>query len=930
MGCLPVYNSRAISNRSHECASIMAKDKLTPAMEQYMHFKRMHPDAILFFRMGDFYEMFFDDAKVAARLLGLTLTARNHGKTTGAVPLAGVPHHAMENYLAKLIQLGRKVAICEQVEDPKLAKGVVKRDVVQVVSPGTALADSMLDQQRNNFLVCLWPQSGLVGLASVDMSTGDFVLDEVPTELLADEVQSLAPAELLLAEGADEEWVVHLQRLLPRAALSRIEDWHFEEHAAREMLYEQLKVRSLKGFGCDDMGAGLRAGGAVVAYLRDNQRGAVEHINRLQRKRREEYALVDATAQRNLEILGNQQDGTRAGSLLDIVDHSCTPMGARLLRQWLIRPLKKTREITRRLDAVEDLLTRREVRREVRALLGGVGDLERLMARICCQRANARDLVALATSLEKAPTLRAGLEDISAALLGELRDSELPDVGELVSDIRACLVDEPPALLTEGGLIRDGFDERVDELREISRGGKDIIAQIQTRERERTGIASLKIGFNQVFGYYIEISKVNVAKAPEDYIRKQTLTNAERYITPELKEYEEKVLGAEDKLKELESSLFLQLRTRAARWTPQVQQIARALASIDLLAAFAELAELEAYARPLVDESSVLDITEGRHPVVERQLREGRFVPNDIHLDADAAQILLITGPNMAGKSTIIRQVGLIALLAQVGSFVPAKAAHIGVVDRIFTRVGASDNLVGGESTFMVEMNEAANILNNVSHRSLILMDELGRGTSTFDGLSIAWSIVEYLHQREDARPRTLFATHYHEMTELEQHLHRVKNFNVAVREEGDHVVFLHRLAPGPADRSYGINVAQMAGMPGVVVARAKEILARLEEDQIDVDQIHGGKKNGNAKQNDGVAGDWQSPRPTNTNGDLNKGRDEAGNTRNALEGTPAPQLDLFPPSAAPFADELKRMNLSQVTPLQALLKLNEWQEKMR
>ena len=919
----------------------MAKNKLTPAMEQYMHFKRMHQDAILFFRMGDFYEMFFDDAKEVSRLLGLTLTARNHGKTTGAVPLAGVPHHAMENYLAKLIQLGRKVAICEQVEDPKLAKGVVKRDVVQVVSPGTALADSMLDQQRNNFLVCLWPQAGVVGLASVDMSTGDFVLDEMPVELLADELQSLAPAELLLAEGADSEWVEHLQRLLPRAALSQIEDWHFEEQAASEMLYEQLKVRSLKGFGCDDMGAGLRAGGAVVAYLRDNQRGAVEHINRLQRKRREEYALIDATAQRNLEILGNQQDGGRVGSLLDVVDHSCTPMGARLLRQWLIRPLKKTTEIARRLDAVEELLGRREMRREVRTLLQGVGDLERLMARICCQRANARDLAALATSLEKKPILRAGLAEADAGLLSELRDGELPDVGELVSDIRTCLVDEPPALLTEGGLIRDGFDERVDELREISRGGKDFIAQIQTRERERTGIASLKIGFNQVFGYYIEITKVNVAKAPEDYHRKQTLTNAERYITPELKEYEEKVLGAEDKLKELESSLFLALRTRAARWTPQVQQIARALACIDLLAAFAELAELENYARPLVDESAVLDIREGRHPVVERQLREGRFVPNDVHLDADAAQVLLITGPNMAGKSTIIRQVGLIVLLAQVGSFVPAKTAHIGVVDRIFTRVGASDNLVGGESTFMVEMNEAANILNNVSSRSLILMDELGRGTSTFDGLSIAWSIVEYLHQREDARPRTLFATHYHEMTELEDRLLRVKNFNVAVREEGDHVVFLHRLAPGPADRSYGINVAQMAGMPSVVVARAKEILARLEEEQIDVDHIHSATSNGHRAGEPESAGVNGAVRAEELQREVPLANDEASAEADVLttaadradgekKTVASSQLDLFPGAVAPFANELKRMNLSQVTPLQALLKLNEWQENLR
>ncbi len=896
----------------------MAKNKLTPAMEQYMHFKRLHQDAILFFRMGDFYEMFFDDAKDAARLLGLTLTSRNHGKTSGDVPLAGVPHHAMENYLAKLIQLGRKVAICEQVEDPKQAKGVVKRDVVQVVSPGTALSDAMLDGQRNNFLVGLALWSGTVGLASVDMSTGDFVLDEVPVEGLAEELQSLAPTEILLAQGADGEWVDQLQRMLPSAALSRIEDWHFEESAARELLYEQLGVRSLKGFGCEDLDAGLRAAGAVVAYLRDNQRGAVDHINRLQRKRREDHALVDATAQRNLELLANQQDGGLSGSLLEVVDHTCTPMGARLLRMWLIQPLKGVDEINGRLDAVDEMVSERDVRRALRALLQGVGDLERLMARICCQRANARDLVALASSLEKLPDLRVCLAELSASHLVGLRDEELVEVGELVDAIRSGLVDEPPAVLTDGGIIRDGFDSRVDELRQISRGGKDLIAQIQHRERERTGISSLKIGFNQVFGYYIEISKANTSRAPEDYIRKQTLTNAERYITPELKEYEEKVLGAEDALKELENSLFLALRDRVSEWTTQVQRIARAMARIDVMCSFSELAELEQYVRPKVDDSTCLQIREGRHPVVERQLREGRFVPNDVHIDAKSAQILLITGPNMAGKSTIIRQVGLIALLAQVGSFVPAKSAHIGVVDRIFTRVGASDNLVGGESTFMVEMNEAANILNNVGDRSLILMDELGRGTSTFDGLSIAWSIVEYLHQHGRALPRTLFATHYHEMTALEEQLERVQNFNVAVREEGDRVVFLHRLAPGPADRSYGINVAQMAGMPHGVVRRAKDILARLEGEQIDVEQIHGLEEGAREK---------ASVMPEE--GSVEAREVSIGENGVDTDNT-VPQLDLFPQVNGPFAEELKAMNLSQVTPLQALLKLNEWQEMLR
>ena len=867
------------------------RTKLTPAMEQYMHFKRQHPDAILFFRMGDFYEMFCDDAKEGARLLGLTLTSRPAGKS-GNLPLAGVPHHAMEGYLAKLIQLGRKVAICEQVEDPKKAKGVVKRDVVEVVSPGTALSDTMLDQQRNNFLVGLCAHAGRVGLASVDLSTGDFALDEIPASDLTDELESLGPAELLIAEGADEQWVATLQNALPQVALSRLADWHFATDTAYETLTSQLRVQTLKGFGCDDMEVAIRAGGATVAYLRENQRGAVEHINRLQRKHREHFALIDATAQRNLELLANRQDGGRANTLLEILDRTRTPMGARLLRQWVAQPLKAPPLIIARLGAVDELLNQREIRRTLGQCLEQVGDLERLIARICCLRANARDMVALARSLDLAPAIGTALSPAQSALLQELCAKGLPDVSELVAEILGALVDAPPATLTDGGLIRDGYNPDVDRLREIARGGKDYIARLQATERERTGIASLKIGYNQVFGYYIEISKANLDKAPAEYHRKQTLANAERFITPELKEYEEKVIGAEDRLKELENELFLALRDRAARWTPQIQQIARAIARIDVLYSLAEVAESESYTRPQVDDGQLIEIRDGRHPVVERQLRTGSFVPNDVRLDTNGAQIMLITGPNMAGKSTIIRQVGLIALMAQMGSFVPARQATIGVVDRIFTRVGASDNLAGGESTFMVEMHEAANILNNATSRSLLLIDELGRGTSTFDGLSIAWAIVEYLHQHREVHPRTLFATHYHEMTELESHLERVVNFNVQVREEGDRVVFLHRLAPGSADQSYGINVAQMAGMPTQVVARAQEILARLEKDQIDTTDIH---------------------RP------------------DVPPSAPQPQLHLFSaPADAPWVAELRDMDLSQITPLQALLKMNEWKEQIK
>ncbi len=867
----------------------MPAAKLTPAMEQYRRFKRQHEDALLFFRMGDFYEMFYDDAREASRLLGLTLTARNHGKSAGEVPLAGVPYHAVETYLAKLIQMGRKVAICEQVEDPRKAKGVVKRDVVEVVSPGTALSDSMLDQQRNNFLVSLYPHKGQVGLAVIDLSTGDFILNEIASAQLPDELEAVAPAELLLSEAADEHWVKELRALLPKVAISRIEEWQFEFHSAYETLTEQFRVQSLKGFDCEDLELAIRAAAATVNYLRENQRGGIDHINRLVRKRCTEFMMLDASAQRNLELLHNQQDGSRQGSLLEVLDRTLTPMGARLLRQWIVAPLKDPSAVGRRLDAVTAL----RGAGAVREILRQIGDLERIMARICCHRANARDLVGLARFLDSTPSLRQELQTGHSDLLEELLAEGLPEVGELVEHIRRALVAEPPATVTEGGLIRDGYNEELDALRRTSKGGKDWIARRQTHERQRTGIASLKIGYNQVFGYYIEVSKANLDRVPDDFIRKQTLANAERYITPELKEYEAQVLGAEERIKELESRLFLELRSRTAGWTAQVQRIARTVAQVDVLAALAEVAQSENYVRPQVDDSTAVDIEAGRHPVVERQLKEGRFVPNDMHLDTAENQILLITGPNMAGKSTIIRQVGLIVLMAQMGSFVPAARARIGAVDRVFTRVGASDDLARGESTFMVEMNEASNILNNVTSRSLILMDELGRGTSTFDGLSIAWAIVEFLHERDGARPRTLFSTHYHELTELDRLLERTKNYNVAVREDGDHVVFLHRLVPGPCDRSYGINVAQMAGMPATVVARAGEILRRLEGGQIDTRNI------------------------------LSAG----------LQAEDEKQMQLFSspqePPRAHFEKELLQLDLSRTTPLQALLKLNEWKDKL-
>ena len=864
----------------------MAESKLSPAMEQYMRFKREHDDAILFFRMGDFYEMFFDDAREAARLLGLTLTSRNHGKTSGDVPLAGVPHHAMEGYVARLIGMGRKVAICEQVEDPKKARGLVKRDVVEIVSPGTALSDSMLDGQRNNYIASLCARGPEAGIAWVDLSTGDFAVDEVPAADLHDELERSAPAELVVGEGF--EHLDRLKRALPGAAVTRMDDWRFEYHTAREALLEQLGVRSLKGYDCEDLDLGVRAAGAAVAYLRENQRSSVGHVQRLRRRRRESCLLLDAAAQRNLELLANQRDGGREGSLLEVLDRTRTPMGARRLRRWLIAPLRDTAGIARRHDAVGALAARRPERARLREQLERVGDLERMMARLCCRRGTPRDLSGLAASLEALPDIAALARAFEAELLRQLGGPELPDLGPLVSLVRRALVDDPPAVVGDGGVIREGYDAGLDELREVSSGGRQWIARLQAEERRRTGIASLKIGFNQVFGYYIEVSRANLERVPEDYTRKQTLANAERFVTPELKEQEARVLQAEERIGALEAELFAALRDQAAGFSAEVQQAAAAVAAIDVLAGLAEAAAAGGYVRPAVDEGDAIEIEGGRHPVVEGRLEQGRFVPNDVRLGCDGDQILLVTGPNMAGKSTIIRQVGLIVVLAQMGAFVPARRARIGVVDRVFTRVGASDDLARGESTFMVEMNEASTILNNAGPRSLILMDELGRGTSTYDGLSLAWAIVEYLHDNGVARPRTLFATHYHELTQLEGRLDRVANVNVQVREEGDRVLFLHRLAAGPCDRSYGIHVARMAGMPGAVLRRSQEILASLER------------------------GDAASP----------AGRSAAA----------APQMDLFgqrpPPEAARLLQELRDLDLDRTTPMQALELLGRWRRE--
>ena len=871
---------------------------LTPLMEQYWRFKKEHQDAILLFRMGDFYEMFYDDAKLASRLLGLTLTSRNHGRAE-SVPLAGVPHHALETYLARLIRAGRKVAICEQVENPKLAKGIVKRDVVQVVSPGTALSDNLLDQRRNNYLIGVAETDGITGLVAADLSTGEFTLEEVPAAKFHEAFERFGASELVAPEAWVQQRGADFADRFPEVLVSRVEDWTSSRAYAYDALTTHFGVSSLQGFDCEDAAAGVCAAGAVLTYLRDNQQGAVPHITRLVRRRSQDGMVLDLVTQRNLELLGSFQEGRREGSLISILDRTQTAMGGRTLRAWLSQPLTDVPRIERRLDAVDDLLKNPRGRASLRQTLARISDLERLMAKVCCRRANARDLVALRDSARLLPDLRECLSGFEAEALRAARD--LPDLADLESFIAHTIADEPPAVLNEGGLIRPGYHADLDELRDIATNGRSWVASLQMKERERTGITSLKVAFNKAFGYYIEVTNANLNRVPDDYVRKQTLVGGERFITPDLKEWEAKILGADERAQELDYDLFQQVRDRVAGWVSPVQTAARAIAEVDTLAGFAEVAGTNRYVRPVVDDADAIEIQDGRHPVVETLLKDGEFVPNDVSLDCSKNQILIITGPNMSGKSTALRQVGLIVLLAQVGSFVPARSARVGVVDRIFTRVGASDNLARGESTFLVEMHEAASILNNATSKSLVLLDEIGRGTSTFDGLSIAWAMTEYLHGATPQRPRTLFATHYHELTELEAILPRVRNFNVAVQEHGDKVIFLRKIVPGGCDHSYGIHVAQMAGMPPPVVARAKEVLARLEENDLTLT-----KSAVRASRRRKVFGDDQTSLFV---------PDSA---------PPAP-----PPPPHPILDELRALDVSRLTPLEALVKLDAWKKQV-
>jgi DNA mismatch repair protein MutS len=803
----------------------MSRDT-TPLMQQYQQIKSQHANAILLFRMGEFYEMFYDDAEVASRELGLTLTSRNNGGAAD-VPLAGVPVKAVTDYLRRLVQKGYRVAICEQVEDPRQARGVVRREVVETVTPGAAFSDDLLDGGRHNYLCALRVAGQSLGIAAVDVSTGAFRLVVSDLRDGPSVMGRLAPREILIARGAT------LALPMDGALITEREPWEFDADIGREELTRQFGVHSVEGFGLDAAhDVAIAAGAAVIRYLRELQPGGVPHLVRPTIEVTGDSMPLDEMTRRNLELVESMRGGAdeRAGTLVGVLDRTCTPMGARMLREWLLAPLLSVDRIDQRLDAVAAFVSQPVARLEITGLLDGMRDIERLAGKTAAGRVNPRELRHLGESLSRLGGLREALGRAGrAGLLGDVLDA-WDSCDDVAADIVRHLVERPPATPGDDDAFQAGVDDRLDELRALRDGGKDAIAGIQSAERERTGIASLKVGYNRVFGYFIEVSNANRHLIPPDYQRRQTLTGGERYVTPALKEYEEKVLGATEQIEQRERELFEQLRLRVSATITRLQAAAVRVATLDVLSSFAQVAETESYVRPVVDNGFDLEVIGGRHPVVERMMPRDRFIPNDIRLTADARMIIL-TGPNMAGKSTVLRQAGLIVLMAQAGCFVPATRARIGIVDRLFTRVGASDNLVRGQSTFMVEMAETSAILHLATSRSLVLLDEIGRGTSTYDGVSIAWAVSEHLHDK--AACKTVFATHYHELTQLADELPALRNFNVAVRESGDDVVFLHRMQPGGADRSYGIEVGRLAGLPAPVIERARAVLRLLEGEQL-------------------------------------------------------------------------------------------------
>ncbi len=865
----------------------------TPMMAQYHQIKKSVPGAILFFRLGDFYEMFFDDALVAARELEITLTSRNREKGA-SVPMCGVPCHSANTYVSKLIRKGYRVAVCDQVENPKTAKKLVKREVTRVVTPGTLSDDSLLEPRENNFLSAVCSDSSGLGLASVDVSTGDFRVTEFRNGsrnvMLRTELERLEPKELIWCSRLSDEnpsWAQNLSALK-----TVVDEWTFASDYAQRLLTDHLKVLSLDGFGCQGRDLAVAAAGGALHYLKETQRGDLLHLDRLNYYELDQSMLLDPSTVKNLELLESLFDGSRNGTLLQCLDETSTGMGGRLLKTWMLRPEIDLSEIESRLEAVARLAEDLVLREELKERLKQVYDLERLASKVALSRANARDLIALKQSLEQVPLLKSRLQPLSPARLQQLEQASDP-LADVAAKLEAALNEEPPVVLTEGRLIRPGFNPELDSLRNASSSGKQTIAELEARERSRTGIPNLKVKFNQVFGYYLEVSRSNLGRVPPDYERKQTLVGAERFTTPQLKKYERQVLGAEERLVEMEYQLFCELRSAVGRECRRVRNTAGALAQLDCLVTLASAAHQFGYVRPRLHSGEELAVKGGRHPVIERlgeQLPTGKFIPNDLYLNHTTDQVLIITGPNMGGKSTYLRQAALFSVMAQMGSFVPAQDAKLPVVDRIFTRIGATDNLSRGRSTFMVEMTETAVILNSATPRSLVILDEVGRGTATFDGLSIAWSVVEYLHSRNKAK--TLFATHYHELTELAQLLPGVKNYQVTVKESGNEIVFLRRVEPGSADKSYGIDVARLAGLPQAVVQRAREILRGHEEGEHEI--------------SDHLTRRYQRRK--------NHSRE---------------QLSLFMITDHEALEQLRQMNPDQMTPLQALEAIHRLKESL-
>ncbi|MCB2205730.1 DNA mismatch repair protein MutS [bacterium] len=802
-------------------------------MKQYQRIKAEYADAILLFRMGDFYETFEEDALTAAKVLGITLTKRSNGGAS-EVPLAGFPHHALDSYLPKLVRAGLRVAVCEQLEDPKKAKGIVKRDVVEVVTPGVVFTDKLLDHKHYNFLASIAFKDGNAGVAFVDASTGDFFTAEMDEHMLRDQLETIAPSEVLLAKGDIEHFHDLFGRNPLRVPITKMDDWLYGRDTAYEILVEHFRTQTLKGFGIEDLNAGIIAAGAAVHYLGETQKARLPHLRSIRHYPIDEYITLDASTRRNLEILTAIGDSGKDGTLISILDHTSTSMGGRLFKYWVTHPLKRIDAIQQRLAAVREMTAAHEQRETITALLGEIVDFDRLIGRVCTGRATPRELGALRSSLRRIPLLRDAVGERDAPLLRSLHGQIEPmeDVARLIDE---TLVDDPPLNLVDGGVIRPGFHAELDEIRDIALHGKEWMRSYQEKLRQETGISSLKLEYNKAFGYYLNVSKANLDKVPDTFIRRQTLVNAERYITPELKEYEDKVLNAREQILTLETELFNELRLAVAATAERIQSLSRGIAVLDCLNGLAVAALELQYSCPTVNDSDEILIRGGRHPVVERMLPPGEhFVANDVLLNTDE-QIMIITGPNMSGKSTYLRQTGLIVLLAQIGSFVPASEASIGIVDRIFTRVGASDNIAAGESTFLVEMHEAANILNNATPKSLVLLDEIGRGTSTFDGISIAWAITEHLHDNPECRSKTMFATHYHELNEMADIFPHICNYKVEVREYQDKVIFLRNVSRGTADHSYGIQVAQMAGLPEAVIDRARTVLKSLEGQDLTV-----------------------------------------------------------------------------------------------